>query len=334
MRFITRGYNTISLAARNGTLIKTSTNPKLKDEVEYFKALDKIEDPYIKLLFPRLVTSETIADPYKLEMEFYPFRNLGDYITDTQYHGEEFWDGVLDMLFGVVKRMKRNVSALQQEEVKEHCYSMFIDKTLNEYTNLKNNFPFFSLLSKFETLHINGREYENFDSVWKAVQPQVDALVEECQSFNIIHGDLCFSNILLGANSQIDIKTLKLVDPRGSFGCKGIYGSSLYDFAKLLHSIEGGYEFFIYDRFDVQQSPLRDNEFTLKVHTTQNKETCKDLFVKRFEGSSKEFRKIKLIEGLIFIGMCARHYDSIDRQKAMYLTGVKILNEVLDENLC
>ena len=42
--------------------------------------------------------------------------------------------------------------------------------------------------------------------------------------------------------------------------------------------------------------------------------------------------KIKLIEGLIFVGMCARHYDNLDRQKAMLMTGLNILNNVY-ENL-
>ena len=40
--------------------------------------------------------------------------------------------------------------------------------------------------------------------------------------------------------------------------------------------------------------------------------------------------KDKLIQGLIYIGMCSRHYDSFLRQLVMYLNGVRILNEVLD----
>jgi hypothetical protein len=44
-----------------------------------------------------------------------------------------------------------------------------------------------------------------------------------------------------------------------------------------------------------------------------------------------EFNKkqIKILQGCIFIGMCARHYDSLERQHAMYLTGTRLLNEAL-----
>ena len=41
--------------------------------------------------------------------------------------------------------------------------------------------------------------------------------------------------------------------------------------------------------------------------------------------------KIKILEGCIFVGMCARHYDSLNRQKAMFLTGLEILNEVYEK---
>ena len=40
--------------------------------------------------------------------------------------------------------------------------------------------------------------------------------------------------------------------------------------------------------------------------------------------------KCDIIEGTIFIGMCARHYDSPKRQIAMYLTGIKILNRIFE----
>jgi hypothetical protein len=39
---------------------------------------------------------------------------------------------------------------------------------------------------------------------------------------------------------------------------------------------------------------------------------------------------IRLVQGLIFVGMCARHYDSTDRQMIMYLTGIKNLNEAVN----
>ena len=332
MKFITRGYNTISLDSGRGTLIKTSANSKLKDEIAYFKDINNMEDPYLQLLFPRLVDYETSSEPYKLEMEFYPFKNLGNCITAVENLGEPFWDTVLDRLFGVIERMKLTTKQLSKTQISEYCRLMFIEKTLREYQSLKNNFPFFDSLTKYNTLEVNGVKYESFEKIWDRILYKINTIISEEDKFNVIHGDLCFSNILLGENSEIDAKTLRLVDPRGSFGAKGVYGTSLYDLAKLSHSINGNYEFFIYDHFEVET--IQPNKFSLKICSGVNKEICQKLFLERLTDKPEHLQKIKLIEGLIFIGMCARHYDSFNRQQAMYLTGIKILNEVANENLC
>ena len=117
---------------------------------------------------------------------------------------------------------------------------------------------------------------------------------------------------------------LKFVDPRGSFGAEGIFGDPWYDSAKLLHSYEGGYEYIIYDEFEVEENPQQN---IYNIHFSNNN---KDKIARVFEDVT-DFHSIKskLIEGLIYIGMCSRHYDSERRQTAMYLNGLKILNGVL-----
>ena len=99
---------------------------------------------------------------------------------------------------------------------------------------------------------------------------------------------------------------LRLIDPRGSFGQDGIYGDSIYDAAKLLHSIEGKYELIICDKYTINYN-LKDGtvDFNFDQH------------------------KVKLIMSTIFIGMCARHYDSLERQIIMYATGIKSMTEAL-----
>ena len=333
MKFITRDYNSISLNPAEGTLTKTSTNSKLIDEMTYFQEISSQSDPYLKLLYPRLISFETTEEFCRMEMEYYPFKNLGNYITDGTPFGEEFWINVLEMLFSVIERMKKTTASYSDDHIRTFCTSMFVDKTLKEYDNLRNDFPFFDSLANFSVLEINGKEYRNFNSIWEEILGEVEELIEEEKVFNVIHGDMCFSNILLGEHPESN-SILRLIDPRGAFGIKGVFGSSLYDYAKLSHSISGGYEFFIYDRFKVENTEPGSNKFTLKLIDSVNKEMCEKLFLQHMQMSPNMLRKVKLIEGLIFIGMCARHYDSFERQQAMYLTGVRILNEVINENLC
>ncbi len=55
-----------------------------------------------------------------------------------------------------------------------------------------------------------------------------------------IHGDLCFSNMLYDSR----MRGIKVIDPRGvdEDGQRMIYGSQLYDVAKLAHSVLGLYD--------------------------------------------------------------------------------------------
>ena len=69
------------------------------------------------------------------------------------------------------------------------------------------------------------------------------------------------------------------------------------------------------------------NECTLS-YLNDNKDRVNDMFIRFVEDNGFDLKKIKALEGTIFIGMCARHYDSLERQKAMFLTGLKILNDV------
>ena len=99
-------------------------------------------------------------------------------------------------------------------------------------------------------------------------------------------------------------------------------GDIYYDLAKLMHSVDGKYECFIYDKFDlVSPSP---GAFSLSFNAELK--DLSSLFSEYLYANHDEV-KIKVLQGLIFIGMCARHYDSHERQVAMYLTGLRILNE-------
>ena len=119
-----------------------------------------------------------------------------------------------------------------------------------------------------------------------------------------------------------------MLAPRGVFGNTNFFGDPYYDLAKISHSCSGGYEFFIYDRFQIN---TYDNNFDLKFIDNVNMEKINNKFIKIVDEYKFDYEKIKLLEGCIFIGMCARHYDSLDRQKAMFITGLNILNDIYEK---
>ena len=100
-----------------------------------------------------------------------------------------------------------------------------------------------------------------------------------------------------------------------------------YDLAKLSHSCSGTYEYFINDEFK-----LVSKGFGFEItYTNENYSKINDVFLDFVDKKNYDLNKIKTIEGCILISICTKHYDSVDRQKAIFLTGLKILNDVYEK---
>ena len=114
------------------------------------------------------------------------------------------------------------------------------------------------------------------------------------------------------------------MDPRGGFGVKGIYGDPRYDIAKLRHSVCGLYDFIVYDMFDLKYGK---DGFTGQIYTNGATDISRG-FDQMLLAEGYNIVEIRFIEGLLFISMVPLHQESKKRQLMMYLTGLKLLNEV------
>ena len=143
--------------------------------------------------------------------------------------------------------------------------------------------------------------------------------------FSIIHGDLCFTNILVEDSYDF----LRLIDPRGNFGLFDIYGDSRYEIAKLCHSLEGKYDYIIEDMFeinvngtDVYYKILKDNKKIWKIF--------REVFATQLEN----IQAVRLIEAILFFSMISLHNDSLTRQYAMLATAYQLLEKVVKIDDC
>jgi len=318
MDFTTRAYNSFVLNQKTkASIIKTSEEDRLKGEAEYY--LNLPDD--LKVFFPRLIDCE-LTSPYTMELEYYAYNNLGNVMVSSDYE-DNFWEKVFDFLLGYINAYKNSKSI---ESNRRDSLLMFVDKTEKEYVKLIYDFEFFSKLKGETEFNLNGRTLKSFDSIWEKIKEFIETKLLE-KNFYFIHGDLCFSNILYGINPITNDLILKMIDPRGIFGETKYFGDPYYDLAKISHSCSGGYEYFIYDQFKVE---AEKNNFSLTFNNEVSKNKIDDKFVKLSNQYKFDYQKIRLIEGCIFIGMCARHYDSLERQKAMFITGLNILNEIYE----
>ena len=294
--------------------MKESKTERLRDELAYYK---QIHLTPLSKFFPELLEYD-VEDGFWFKLKYYPYENLGTLLLNS--NGAYDWEEIISQLTVIIAEF-RSVSDSFICPLRLYNKEMYIDKTYSEYCNLirlwELSFPHLmdSLISP-EYITLNGQRYQNFHRIWDTVKTKLEKIT---YIPSIIHGDMCFSNILF---NEVD-NTFKLVDPRGSFGLKGVFGDTNYDYAKILHSIDGLYESIIYDDFELSSG------FNLKFKTINEVKRDALLAIVHTLFPLASLDTVKTIEGTLFIGMCARHYDNIQRQIAMYLTGVRILNEVL-----
>jgi len=321
MQFITRAYNSIKLNKHAGTITKRSKDSRLKDEKTFYANLPK----ELNHFYPKLVSFQEINQIIELELEYLPFQNLGE-ILHANTNLDVWLNICLSLKHVLDKFLTVEYSYYSKDQVEQFRHEMFIEKTQHEFEVLKTGFDWFKEFTTHEQVSINGKSYRNFEVIWPEIKKYIIDEIITDKPMTFMHGDMCFSNILCGIDKENNC-VIKLIDPRGGFGTRGNHGDQYYDLAKLLHSIDGKYENIIYDRFTIDQPSLNELNFLFhKDNTDEVHNLMKTHLFDKFK-----YLHIKLLEGLIFIGMCARHYDSVDRQKIMYCTGVRILNECLEE---
>lgn len=311
---VSRAYNTFSIDETLQTISKYSSSDRLEDEIQYYI---KSKNVNMDIFFPRLISQSKDGNIFAGKFEYYAYPNLGDKIF--------FSDSNPKMLDRIANKLRDILNLWSNVKIETNNTTfneaMFIDKTETEYLKLVSNFNFFKSFSKNKEVSINKKSYKNFEVIWPQIKEIINKRLIQSPTNTFIHGDLCFSNILCGeCNENI---VLKFIDPRGSYGAKGCFGNRLYDLSKLMHSYEGGYEFIINDKFDVSSDEKSIN-FRLDINNVDFR-AFDTLF-----NSEDEKENARLIQGLIYIGMIARHYDSLDRQKIMYATGIRILNSFID----
>ena len=192
-------------------------------------------------------------------------------------------------------------------------------KRITQYLEtLPPNHPFLQ-----EELNINQIPCLGFYQLQQQTQVQIS------QAYNpnyhsIMHGDLCFNNILYDTFSE----TLKTIDPRGGLNDQTmeLKGDIRYDVAKLTHSASGHYDYMVNNLFQLSihqntinfSFPLRPNHHILR--------SCTQQLVENLNLSHKE---IQLFTALLFLSMPPMHSENPKRQEIMFAQGLLLLNQSL-----
>ena len=139
------------------------------------------------------------------------------------------------------------------------------------------------------------------------------------RSFQFIHGDCTFSNLLLRADG-----TPVLIDPRGYFGYTNLYGDAAYDWAKLYYSVVGNYDQFNLKRFSLD---IREQEVLLNIRSGH----WEDMEETYFELLSGEVCKeqIRLFHALIWLSLTTYAWEDYDSICGAFYNGLYYLEDLL-----
>jgi hypothetical protein len=97
-----------------------------------------------------------------------------------------------------------------------------------------------------------------------------------------------------------------------------------------MHCLHGQYDYLVNDQFELYE--WNEKDYCFSVPTSN---LMKDLFknyLDYLEEKQMDLEFIYLIESSLFLSMTSLHYENKQRQKVMYLTGVVLLNQVLERN--
>ncbi len=291
---------------------KSSETTKFADEINYYKLLPA----KVQVLFPRVVESGIEPGHEFLALEYYGYPSLQEMWLFENLHV-----GIWHRVFMHIRRLLTGVMARYGRPVDRSDYQlMYVDKVRERRKRLPEDSALARLMDDPRGVVVNGVAYQRFDDVMERVAAVVPEMASDGRTA-VIHGDMCFSNVLYDLRSQI----CKFIDPRGRFGQAGIFGDQKYDVAKLYHSVHGLYDFIVNDLFTLSVS---GNELELSIKTRAEhlevQRAFDDVFFPEFDP-----RHVGLISGTLFLSMPALHYDVPERQIAMYAVGLQLIERAL-----
>ena len=313
-----RSFNTIQLDPNRGILKKKSENKeKFIDEIKWYISLPS----NLQYLAPRIYSYSLDPEYPYVSMEYYGYDTLHELFV----YGKlplTVWRGIFEHIHFILEDMRGYVPQLSvAEQIKQHLQDFYVEKTRSRLLTLKDD-PLFVNMFK-DDIVINGVKYHSLSHYLEILPSLVEdyLLSPEINKICVTHGDLCFTNILV----ETDYNFMRLIDPRGSFGDESsIFGDSRYDIAKLMHSLEGGYDYIIEDMVKVS---VDGNEISFDNPCRSPKLIA--LFKEVFSDYLVENIAIELIEATLFLSMVPLHRDFKTRQIAMLATGIILLENVL-----
>ena len=313
---VTRNFNEV--IANSNYIKKTSENfNKIKSEFKWFKQLPEELAIYTPSVWG--FNDENNKASYKIEFigaptlqEKWVFGNLPDFV----------YYNIINQIFIFLNKTKNIIyKEYSKKIIKEQLKELYITKTKVRIDTFSKQIGF----NMVKSVLINNKEYPPLEEFVTTIRKLLEkGLSEERENkLTLMHGDLCFSNILSDSRSNV----IKLIDPRGgldsNFNSENkIIGDYRYDIAKLGHSLIGNYDYIVAGFYNLERNDIEQSyKFSLQH---PSRDLLRKFFYDKLEEMevSVEFINASIIN--LFISMLPLHNEDKDRQIALLLNAYKL----------
>lgn len=304
-----RAFN--ELRVEDGIVHKTgSPARKIQAEGLWFKNIPNTLRKFTPQLIDQYIDEHQAAH-YKLE--YLPNIPLNELFVHGKNTAAE-WNGLFGLVRSFFQKAKLQLPDIENQKVQEEFLSLIREKTflrLNQYA-LENQIDLHR-----PTIYRN----TNLPSLNDICHECIKKLLVLQNYHGVLHGDLCFSNILYDSRAF----QIKVIDPRGmnTQGEFTIYGDQKYDLAKLTHSVIGLYDHIIAGRYILLED-LTTGAVELKFDTDQRINEIQENFIKFEFIEDLTIQQIMPLVILLFMSMLPLHADQKDRQKAMLANALRL----------
>lgn len=313
----TRYFNSLEIDYHQSILKKTSKDKKLQDEINWYNNLPMELRKYIPRIYGYGKESEMIF----IKMKYYEHRTLSHYYLSME-KSQSLWRDVFVQLKSLLDAFYKYKIVSTEQERYNSLYDMYIKKTIDRIGDFEKQ----RVICFDREIIINGKKHNTINQYMNLIiQIAENTGLLSCDEFSLIHGDLCFPNIIYNRKEP----SIILVDPRGKFGQFIIYGDRRYDMAKLYHSIFGLYDCIVNDLFDFKRNGY---SFDIVIPKPCNYEYAKEMLCNIITDQGIDICLIAVLNIILFLSKIPLHKDKMIHQLIFIIVAIMEIEKIACAN--
>jgi Lysylphosphatidylglycerol synthase TM region len=331
--YLNGGSRALTLLLEDKGIYKVRKIIDRKDEAKLKMQSDWLTRYGDSEIFPRVLRNGHSRYCYYYDMEYLSSTSSLFEVVHNQ-RIETSKENIASIFISMREIVYKNVSIGIQSGTTEKYFEEYLTGRVAEAQSRNESL---NLVATWDgPLLVNGRTIRNYPLVVEELsnlKERLKALDATCTQTSSCHGDLTVGNILISRTvNSLQPSNLYLIDPSDDNPIRG----PIIDIARLLQSLQGGYEFLISDPRPIQPT-IRDNvlhvDFDARV-SSQYAELSN--FVKTEIApkylQKEEIRGLSLHVGILY-GRMLGHRNQIDPDNAVkyFAMSLLFLNDFIEE---